>query len=150
MSKVRTKRLIVGGILVGGALTLIAFLQFGENVVYFYTPDEAKQNAEKLSQSLIRLGGMVQPGSVQWQAENLDLRFIVTDFRGNDVRVVHRGAPPDMFKEGQGVVVEGRLAADGSSIQSRKLMVKHSEEYKKPGDHSKIDRELLEKSMFKN
>ena len=60
------------------------------------------------------------------------------------------GTPPDMFKEGQGVVVEGRISTDGQSLAARNLMVKHSEEYKKPGaEHSSMDKELLEKSLFK-
>ena len=143
----KNKRRIFVGIFVIGILGLIVFLQTSGNVVYFYTPDEAQAKALELSKQTIRLGGMIEPGSVQWNAQTLDLKFKVTDLKGHTVLVDHRGTPPDMFKEGQGVVVEGRLASNGLSIDSKKLMVKHSEEYKKPGDHTMLDRAALEKSL---
>ena len=78
----------------------------------------------------IRLGGQVVPGSVQWNAEAVDLRFSVTD--GNRVIPVHsRGAPPQMFRGGIGVVVEGRYGRSGT-FESTNLMVKHSNEYRAP------------------
>jgi len=150
MTKQQRTRWIIGGTIILIAAILVGFLQFGENVVYFYTPSEAQAKAADLSNSTIRLGGMVMPGSVKWQAENLDLRFTVSDLKGHEISVAHRGTPPDMFKEGQGVVVEGRLSNDGKAIQSKKLMVKHSEEYKKQGDHTQMDKAALEKSMFKD
>jgi cytochrome c-type biogenesis protein CcmE len=55
-----------------------------------------------------------------------------------------------MFKENSGVVVEGRIDAAGKKMVSQRLMVKHSEEYKKPDAHHSVDKELLEKSIFKN
>ncbi len=146
MNSKNSRRIFIG-ILVLGVLSLIIFLQTSGNVVYFYTPDEAQAKALDLSKQTIRLGGMVEPGSVQWNAQTLELKFKVTDLKGHTVLAEHRGTPPDMFKEGQGVVVEGRLAANGMSIESKKLMVKHSEEYKKPGDHTKLDRAALEKSL---
>ena len=76
------------------------------------------------------------PGSVQWNAEALDLRFSVTD--GNRVIPVHsRGAPPQMFRGGIGVVVEGRYGRSGT-FESTNLMVKHSNEYRapKPGEEA--------------
>jgi len=82
----------------------------------------------------IRLGGQVMPGSIQWNAEAIDLRFKVTD--GERVIDVHsRGAPPQMFRDGIGVVVEGRYGRSGT-FESTNLMVKHSNEYRapKPGE----------------
>jgi len=76
---------------------------------------------------------------------------VISDLKGHEIKVSHKGTPPDMFKEGQGVVVEGILSPDGKSVKSRRLMVKHSEEYKKPGDHAGTpNKELLEKSIFKD
>jgi cytochrome c-type biogenesis protein CcmE len=148
-SKSKT-RWIVGAAVIAVAIVGISFLNLGDNLIYFYTPSEALAKASDLKEQTIKVGGMVLPGSVKWQPENLSLDFVMTDLKGHNIGVHHNGTPPDMFKEGQGVVVEGRFATDGQSLMSRNLMVKHSEEYKKPGtDHSSMDKELLEKSLFK-
>ena len=140
---------LVGAAVIAVAALAIANLKFSDNVVYFYTPDEAIAKTAEIQGKTIKLGGMVQAGSVHWVPEDLQLDFIVTDMKGNDIKVYHKGNPPDMFKEMSGVVVEGRLAEDGRSIQSQKLMVKHSEEYKTPDATHSIDKELLEQSIFK-
>jgi cytochrome c-type biogenesis protein CcmE len=92
---------------------------------------------------------MVVPGSVDWKAENLSLHFTLSDLKGAEIRIAHTGTPPDMFKENQGVVVEGSIAKDGKTMTSKHLLVKHSEEYKSSGDHSTMEKTLLEQSMFK-
>jgi cytochrome c-type biogenesis protein CcmE len=141
----------VGILIIAAAIGLIATTQLSSNVVYFYTPDEAYAKASEISGSTIKVGGMVVPGSVAWKPESLDLAFLISDLKGHEINVSHKGTPPDMFKEGQGVVVEGLLSADGKTMTSRRLMVKHSEEYKKPGDHAGTpNKELLEKSIFKD
>jgi cytochrome c-type biogenesis protein CcmE len=143
-------RWIVGGVVIAGAIIGISFLNLGDNLIYFYTPSEAQAKAAELNEQTIKVGGMVLPGSVKWQPEGLSLDFMMTDLKGHNISVHHNGTPPDMFKEGQGVVVEGRISTDGQTLASRNLMVKHSEEYKKPGaEHSSMDKELLEKSLFK-
>ena len=78
----------------------------------------------------VRLGGQVKAGSVQWDDKTLDLRFTVTDGSG-EVTVHSSGAPPQMFRDGMGVVVEGRYGAD-RLFRSSNLMVKHSNEYRAP------------------
>ncbi len=152
----------LGGAVIGAAIVALVSVQLGNNAVYFYTPDEAVAKAADLTGKTVRVGGMVTPGSVVWKASDLELKFNMSDLKGHDIAVQHRGAPPDMFKEGQGVVVEGTIlgaiqpVAAGMpalplQMNSRKLMVKHSEEYKKPGDHSQgVDKALLEKSIFKD
>ena len=127
----------------------MSLLSLDNYTVYFYTPDEAYAQAATLQQEDIKVGGMVVPGSVEWEAESLSLKFTISDLKGVDLRIHHTGTPPDMFKENQGVIVEGRIAADGSSFNARTLMVKHSEEYKVPGDQHLLDKQLLEKSLFK-
>lgn len=152
----------LGAAVIGAAIVAMVSVQLGNNAVYFYTPDEAAAQARELTGKTIRVGGMVLPGSVAWNATELDLKFTMSDLKGHDIAVQHRGAPPDMFKEGQGVVVEGSImpvtgnagtASVGTAplqMTSRKLMVKHSEEYKKPGDHGpSMDKAMLEKSIFK-
>ena len=150
MAKRSNARWIIGGAVIAGSIVAVSFLNLGDNLIYFYTPSEAQAKAASLVDQTVKIGGMVLPGSVKWQPEQLSLDFIITDLKGHDISVHHNGTPPDMFKEGQGVVVEGRLSNEGKSVASRNLMVKHSEEYKKPGaDHSSMDKELLEKSLFK-
>ncbi len=142
----------LGAAVIGAAIVAILSVQLGNNAVYFYTPDEAVAKAADLAGKTVRVGGMVTPGTVVWHASDLDLKFTMSDLKGHEIAVQHHGAPPDMFKEGQGVVVEGMIvAAQPLQMNSRKLMVKHSEEYKKPGDHNQsIDKALLEKSIFKD
>ncbi|MGQ0639523.1 MAG: cytochrome c maturation protein CcmE [Gemmatimonadaceae bacterium] len=106
----------------------------GENIVYFLTPQELLAREEKGIDVPVRLGGQVAPGSVQWNAQAIDLRFKLTD-GSKDVVVHARSAPPAMFRDGQGVVVEGRYGRDGV-FRADNLMVKHNEEYRapKPGE----------------
>jgi cytochrome c-type biogenesis protein CcmE len=147
-------RWILGGTIIGASIVALVSVQLGNNAVYFYTPDEAFAKATQLAGKTVRVGGMVLPGSVNWQAEELDLQFKMSDLKGHEIAVRHRGAAPDMFKEGQGVVVEGLLEKNTDAtlqMTASKLMVKHSEEYKKPGDHSQgVEKELLQKSIFKD
>jgi cytochrome c-type biogenesis protein CcmE len=140
---------LIGGVVMAMAVAVISMLSLGDNVVYFYTPDEAFEKAGELQSKIIKVGGMVKAGTVEWQAEDLALSFIVTDFKDHEITVKHTGTPPDMFKENSGVVVEGRIASDGKSMTSHRLMVKHSEEYVTPDTNHSIDKELLKKSIFK-
>lgn len=148
MNKLPMKWIVGAGVLVVVAIAL-ANLQFGDTTTYFYTPDEAQAKAAEISPKTIKVGGMVKAGSVDWKPEDLALNFVVSDLKGHEIKVAHKGAPPDMFKEMSGVVVEGHISPDGQSMVSQKLMVKHSEEYKKPDAEHSVDRKLLETSMFK-
>lgn len=149
MAKKSSMKWIIGGGVIAAAVVSVSFLNLGDNLVYFYTPGEAYAKAAELDGKNVKVGGMVKGGTVQWVPEQLSLAFVMTDTEGNDIRVQHVGTPPDMFKENSGVVVEGRLTDSGKLMISKNLMVKHSEEYKKPGDHSTMDKALLEKSLFK-
>lgn len=149
MAKKSKSKWILGGLVIASAVVTVSFASLQENLVYFYTPTEAVAKAAELSTQTIKVGGLVKPESVNWQPEQLSLSFVVTDPNGRDIEVKHSGTPPDMFKEGQGVVVEGRIDDAGKVMISRNLMVKHSEEYKKPDDHSSMNKALLEQSMFK-
>jgi cytochrome c-type biogenesis protein CcmE len=146
-SSQKRNRWIVGAGIIAAAVVGISLLQLKTNSVYFYVPHEAMAQAQTLAEKVIRVGGMVEAGSVQWKPEDLDLRFTLSDLKGSRLAVEYRGAPPDMFKENSGVVVEGRISGDGQSFTAHKLMVKHSEEYKVPGKDHSLDKELLEKSF---
>jgi cytochrome c-type biogenesis protein CcmE len=107
----------------------------GENLVYFLTPDELLERGSTAYDSPVRLGGMVVPGSVTWDADAIDLRFAMVGEEDGErhVAVHSRKAPPQMFREGMGVVVEGRLRP-GGVFEASNLMVMHSNEYRAP-DH---------------
>lgn len=138
--------LVVALIVILGGFTFLLYGGIGDNLVYFVTPSELAARGDQAINAPVRLGGMVVPGSVRWDAEALDLRFRMTD-GATDVEIHSRKAPPQMFREGLGVVVEGRLAPSGT-FESSNVMVKHSNEYQPPKDGAHADeayRTLLEK-----
>jgi len=121
-------------VVIAGVFAYLLLGGLGENLVYFLTPQELLAREEKGIDVPVRLGGQVAPGSVQWNATAIDLRFKLTD--GSKEVIVHsRSAPPAMFRDGQGVVVEGRYGRDGI-FRADNLMVRHNEEYRapKPGE----------------
>ena len=126
------KRLFGAGAAVAilGTFGYLLFGGLGENIVFFFTPQELLAREEKGYDVPVRLGGQVLPGSVNWNADSLTLRFRLTD-GGRDVLVHSKGAPPQMFRDGMGVVVEGRYHRDGV-FKATNLMVKHSNEYRAP------------------
>jgi cytochrome c-type biogenesis protein CcmE len=111
------------GYLVGGGIS--------DNLVYFVTPGELLEKGASAYDESVRLGGVVAPNSVKWDAQALDLRFTVTDETGKTMEVHAKAAPPQMFREGIGVLVEGRLTRAGI-FESSQVIVKHSNEYKAP------------------
>lgn len=130
---IRQRRMlvVVAVVVVGGALAVLNFGSINTNLVYYWGPKELRAAGDKALGASIRLGGLVAPGSIVRNQDGLTLRFEVTD--GVETVQVHsRGVPPAMFREGTGVVVEGRLLADGS-FESSRLMIKHDNEYQPPG-----------------
>jgi cytochrome c-type biogenesis protein CcmE len=127
--------IVVGVVLVLGAFGYLLYGGLDQNIVYFLTPQELLAKGTKGQDVPVRLGGQVVPGSVNWNADALDLRFRVTD-GAKEVNVHSKGAPPQMFRDGMGVVVEGRYRRDGV-FESTNLMVKHSNEYRAPVEGAK-------------
>lgn len=131
MSDTPRKRLIIGGAVV--ILAVFGYLIYGgldQNVVFFLTPKELLAKGTRGVDVPVRLGGQVKPGTVKWNDTTMDLRFTVTD-GSSEVAVHSSGAPPQMFRDGMGVVVEGRYGSNGV-FNSTNLMVKHSNEYRPP------------------
>ena len=125
---------------VGALVVAFAWVLFGnldKNVVFFLTPKELLAKGANGYEVPVRLGGQVKPASVKWDAQTLDLRFAVTDDSA-EIAVHEKGDPPQMFRDGMGVVVEGRYGRD-HVFQATGLMVKHSNEYRppKPGEQPK-------------
>lgn len=144
------KKWMIGVLVIGATILGLSFLTLSVNTVYFYTPAEAKEQSRDLYTKTVQVGGMVQAGSVDWSPKELMLKFMLTDYQGNDIRIAYNGTAPDMFKEGQGVIVEGRLDESGASMTGQRLFVKHSEEYQAPDEMHSMDKELLKKSIFKD
>lgn len=128
----RGKRIGMGvaALAILGTFGFLIYGGIGENLVYFLTPQELFARGDKAYDVPLRLGGQVVPGSVEWNAEQVDLRFKISD--GVQTVAVHSsGAPPQMFRDGIGVVVEGRYNRAGV-FESTSVMVKHSNEYRAP------------------
>ena len=148
----KTKRLkwTVGVSIIACTVIALSFVTLQGNSVFFYTPSEAIEKAATLQKSEMRVGGMVEANSMKWDRKTLDLQFVLSDMKGKTMNVAYKGTPPDLFKENSGVVVEGNIDIEGKNFLATKLMVKHSEEYRKPDGSFSMDRELLEKSLFKD
>ncbi len=148
MSQERARRrmLFAAAILASaGVLAYFAFGGLGENLVYYWSPSELRASGERAVGATIRLGGLVAPGSIERETDGLTLRFGVTDGK-ETVPVTAEAVPPAMFREGIGVVVEGTMGPDGS-FRTRRLLVKHDNEYRAPGEGDMPDMEKLMKSM---
>ena len=128
----KNKRILIGALIILGALTYIIYGGAKEALVYFYTPSELEAKAKTSSDKFLRMGGMVVQGSLQKDVKNLTYTFQLTDGSAT-VPVTFKGVPPDLFADGKGAVVEGRLASDGV-FHATTIMAKHSEEYKPPAD----------------
>lgn len=132
MSSVWTGRVFaIGAVVVAvGALAWISMSNLGDNLVYYWSPTElAAKKAEATGQT-VRLGGLVVPGTFDMTKCSPGCTFAITDGQ-TKVEVASAGLPPQMFREGQGVVVEGALESDGK-FHTDRIMVKHSNEYKAP------------------
>ncbi len=139
--------LLAAGGAVAIALSVLAFGDVGENLVYYWSPSEVHEAGPEAIGASIRLGGLVEEGSVSRSGDGLTLEFTVTDGTSQiDVRTT--AVPPAMFREGIGVVVEGTMGQDGQFATSR-LMVKHDNEYQAPDvDDQRSMAELIESMQF--
>jgi cytochrome c-type biogenesis protein CcmE len=126
----RRQSALVAVIVVLGAFAWLLYGNLDKNIVFFLTPQELLAKGADGYEVPVRLGGQVKPGSVQWDAKTLDLRFVITDGTA-EIATRSKGAPPQMFHDGMGVVVEGRYER-GGLFQATNLLVKHSNEYRPP------------------
>ncbi len=143
----RTRRLLLlaAGGAVALALSVLAFGDVGENLVYYWTPTELHEAGDEAVGASIRLGGLVEKGSVSRSEDGLTLEFTVTDGQ-SEVDVRTTAVPPAMFREGIGVVLEGTMSETGRFATSR-LMVKHDNEYQTPDVEDQRSMEELVESM---
>ena len=108
---------------------------FQSNLVFFFTPTQVSQGEAPKGRAF-RVGGMVKEGSLKKDGENV--QFVVTDF-AHDVPVTYKGMLPDLFKEGKGVVAQGKLA-DDNQFSASEVLAKHDENYMPPEAKHALDK----------
>ena len=119
--------LVVLALLAIVAAGLIAVWALRNQASYFYLPEEMAATPPQVGQP-VRLGGMVQAGSLTTEADGITVRFVVTGNEASAVPVRYAGILPDLFVEGSGVVAEGSLQSDGTFLATN-LLAKHDENY---------------------
>jgi len=129
--KPRTRRAlwIVGGLAALGVAATLVLNAFRSNLVFFFTPSQVASH-EAPEGRAFRIGGLVEAGSVVHERDALTVRFRVTD-TAKTIPVVYSGILPDLFREGKGVVAEGRLGPDGV-FHASQVLAKHDENYMPP------------------
>ena len=137
--KSRHKRfaLIAAGIAALAIAATLVLNAFRSNLVFFFTPSEIVANEAPVGRSF-RVGGMVVDGSLQRQADGISVRFVVTD-TAQSIPVVYAGILPDLFREGKGVVAQGKLGEDGV-FKAEQVLAKHDENYMPPEAAEAVER----------
>lgn len=125
--KRRRLYLVLAGMLALAGAVALVLTAFQDNLVFFYSPSDVVQKQIPPDRRF-RIGGLVQPGSVQ--KDGMTTLFEVTD-TAHAVKVTFTGMVPDLFREGQGVVAQGRLGADGVFVATE-VLAKHDETYMPP------------------
>lgn len=145
MSPTQKKRLWIILVLVMGISGAVGSILWAlsHNINFFFTPTDVAQQQAPFDRP-IRIGGMVKAGS--FQRENaLKVSFVITDFNAELV-VNYNGILPDLFREGQGIVAQGQLNAQGKFTASQ-VLAKHDEKYMPPEVAQSLNRQALSKSL---
>lgn len=126
----RSQRMVLIGLVLAGMAVAVGFAYraFQENLLYFFSPSQVA--AGEAPNRVFRLGGMVLTDSLKREPGSLTVSFVVTDY-AHSVPVKYTGVLPDLFREGQGVVVRGQL--DGQAgFTAEEVLAKHDENYMPP------------------
>jgi cytochrome c-type biogenesis protein CcmE len=126
--------IVLGGLLAVGTAAALVLNALNSNIALYVTPSEVAAGKAPRGQAF-RIGGMVKDGSLR--RENLTVHFVVTD-TAREIPVSYTGILPDLFKEGKGAVVQGRLDADGTFAASE-VLAKHDENYMPPEAQHALD-----------
>lgn len=130
----KRRRLFFVAITISACVASLFFIiqNFRENIVFFYSPSEVSEKKIGSTKSKVRVGGLVKQGSVKqtFKKDKLLTEFVITDLK-NDLKIVHYGIVPDLFREKQGVVAKGFVGEVGVFI-SEELLIKHDENYMPP------------------
>jgi cytochrome c-type biogenesis protein CcmE len=129
--KPRHRRLIFValGLALLGVTAALVLNAFRSNLVFFYSPTQVADKEAPVNKTF-RLGGLVEQGSLKRLPDGVTVTFVVTD-TGKSIPVRYKGILPDLFKEGKGVVAQGRLEPDGI-FQAQEVLAKHDENYMPP------------------
>ncbi len=128
---------IGGGVAVLAAAAALVLNAFQSNLVFFFTPSQIAANEAPKGRAF-RIGGLVEDKSLRRESDGLTVHFNVTD-TGKTVPVVYKGILPDLFKEGKGVVAQGKLENDGV-FHATEVLAKHDENYMPPAAADAIDK----------
>ena len=128
---VRRRRLfmLVAALASAGVAVALVLNAFRSNLVFFFSPSQVAAHEAPAARTF-RLGGLVEAGSLRREGDGLTVRFVVTD-TAHTVPVVYHGLLPDLFREGKGVVANGRLGGDGVFV-AKEVLAKHDENYMPP------------------
>jgi cytochrome c-type biogenesis protein CcmE len=134
--KPRHKRaaIIVGALIAIGIAAVLILNALNSNIALYVTPSEVAAGKSPAGQ-VFRIGGMVKDGSVK--RDGLTVHFVITDM-AKDIPVAYTGILPDLFKEGKGAVIQGRLNPDGQFVASE-VLAKHDENYMPPEAKHALD-----------
>ena len=126
--------IVAGGLLAVGVAAALVLNALNSNIALYVTPSDVVAGKSPKGQAF-RIGGMVKDGSVK--RDNLTVHFVVTDMV-KEIPVAYTGILPDLFKEGKGAVVQGKLGPDGSFTASE-VLAKHDENYMPPQAQAALD-----------
>ena len=141
MKRWKKRAAIIGGAVAAvGVAAALVLNALNSNIALYVTPSEIAAGKAPKDQAF-RIGGMVRDGSLR--RDNLTVHFVLTDMV-KDIPVAYTGILPDLFKEGKGAVVQGRLGADGNFVASE-VLAKHDENYMPPEAKAALD--AAQKSM---
>lgn len=129
--KPRHKKLaiIIAGVAALGVASVLVLNAFQSNLVFFFSPSQVAAKEAPIGKSF-RIGGLVEEGSVKREDSSTTVRFAVTD-TAKTIPVVYTGILPDLFREGKGVVAQGKISADGI-FMADEVLAKHDENYMPP------------------
>ncbi len=120
---------ILAGLAGIGIIVALVMNAFRSNLVFFFTPTQVVDKQAPVGHTF-RIGGLVEKGSLKRENDGLTVHFVVTDTR-NNMNVTYKGILPDLFKEGKGVVAQGKLLPDGEFVADE-VLAKHDENYMPP------------------
>jgi len=121
------KKYLIGGAIVLLAVIYLLYLSFGSSVSYYVTISEFYDRIIELEDTNIRVAGVITENSIEWDAEEVELKFIITE-GGKNMPIVYNGAQPAGFKAGSNLLVEGKYGSDGV-FQATQLILKCPSKY---------------------
>ena len=121
------KRYLVGGGILLAVVAYLLYLSFGSSVSYYVTVSEFFDRGTELHDTSIRVAGKISDSPVDWNAEDIELRFTITE-GGDNMEIIYKGAKPSAFKAGSNILVEGEYHSDGI-LRATQLILKCPSKY---------------------